>query len=156
MCRIAAAGMMLELALNGGGRPAFCFSSLKKSFGHGKIQAGWEVRICMQALDTFDVGDRGPAAVITHTIKAHKLINRFFHLSGAATGVYLHILSPGKILEWNAECQHARPIIRLPPEQTGWQTLFVRHRAQEDVIIKTAFLENLRQGSGVSKTIHIK
>jgi hypothetical protein len=67
----------------------------------------WELGIGIQAVNTFNVGNRWSTAVITHTVKAHEFIDRFFHLIGTAPGMDFYILSPRKVLKRDSEREHA-------------------------------------------------
>ena len=75
---------------------------------------------------------------------------------GAALYMMLYRLAPRQILEGNAERQHPRTIVRLPPKQARRQALFMRHRAQEVVIRKAAFNENLRQRPRMTKAVYVE
>src|SRR5512142_3178101 len=102
--------MMLELALDRWDGPLFRSRSAKETLRRGADQVCRKPRVIVETMDAFDIGNGRPAAVVSHPVEAQAFLHAF-HFIDAATHVILQILSSGKILERNAECQHLRSVI---------------------------------------------
>jgi len=152
---VAAGGVLLQIAMHDRQRQVSGLDGaeerLRRTAHHAR-----GVRVGVQAVDALDVGSGRAAAVIAHAVEAHKLVQRGLHLSGAAADVMIQLLAPGQVLERDAEGQHPRAVIRLPPEQAARQALLVGHGAQEGVVVQPALLEDLRQRPAVAEAVDVE
>jgi len=140
--RVAAAGVVLQLVVDGGQGPVVRVDGVEEGACRAEGQRR-QVWIVVQPLDARDVLTSGTTAVVAHAVEAHKGIDRGLHLRGTAADMGLQVVAPARVGEGDAKGEDAGAVAGLPPEEASGQSLFVGTGAHEDVEIETAGFQDL-------------
>ncbi len=94
--------------------------------------------------------------MVTDAVEAHQVVDGGLDLVGAAPHVGVHGLAPRAVLVGDAEREHPRPVVGLPPEQPARQPLLMRSGAHEDVGRQPALGQDLREHARVPEAVGVE